>query len=199
MNLWFLVGAGGGAVMLALSILGARRPTISPNEARVFHAVNGLPGWLFPLLWAPMQLGNLIVGLASGLVVALIDRNVLVAAGVVLVTVLKLVTERVVRRKMAPYLAVRQRPGTSEVGAVLRGGDVPSSGPSFPSGHVILAAGVSVVVLPVLPGAWWFVPIALTLLVMFGRMYVGAHNPLDVTAGLGTGLLLGAVVAAFVG
>ena len=30
-------------------------------------------------------------------------------------------------------------------------------------------------------------------------MYVGAHNPLDVTAGLGAGLLLGAVVASFVG
>jgi hypothetical protein len=30
------------------------------------------------------------------------------------------------------------------------------------------------------------------------RVYVGAHNPLDVTAGLGAGLLLGGVVAAFV-
>jgi membrane-associated phospholipid phosphatase len=34
---------------------------------------------------------------------------------------------------------------------------------------------------------------------MGGRVYVGAHNPLDVTAGLGAGLLLGGLVAAFVG
>jgi membrane-associated phospholipid phosphatase len=33
---------------------------------------------------------------------------------------------------------------------------------------------------------------------MLGRQYVGAHNPLDVTAGLGAGLLLGGLVAGFV-
>jgi membrane-associated phospholipid phosphatase len=27
---------------------------------------------------------------------------------------------------------------------------------------------------------------------MLGRVYVGAHNPLDVTAGLGAGLIIGA-------
>ena len=52
---------------------------------------------------------------------------------------------------MADYLAIRQRPGTSQTGAILRGGDVPSSGPSFPSGHVILVAAVGSVVAPVLP------------------------------------------------
>ena len=34
---------------------------------------------------------------------------------------------------------------------------------------------------------------------MVGRVYVGAHNPLDVTAGLGAGLLLGGILAAFNG
>ena len=37
----------------------------------------------------------------------------------------------------------------------------------------------------------------LALLVMFGRVYVGAHNPLDVTAGLGLGLIVGCLVAWF--
>ncbi len=40
-------------------------------------------------------------------------------------------------------------------------------------------------------------PCVLTVLVMVGRVYVGAHNPLDVTAGLGVGLLLGGVLATF--
>ena len=84
-------------------------------------------------------------------------RELDVAAGVIAAMLLKLVTERVVRREMAAYLQVRQRPGTSEPGAVLRGKDVPSKGPSFPSGHVILVAAAACLVAPLLPagGVWW--------------------------------------------
>ena len=196
MNLRWLIVAGVGLLVVALSIFEARRPYISPAESQVFHAVNGLPNWLYPLLWLPMQLGNLVVGTCAGLAVALVDGDLAVAIGAIAAMVLKLVTERIVRKEMADYLAVRQRPGTSQVGALLRG-DVPASGPSFPSGHVILVAAVGCVVTPSLPIEWWWVPGVLTVLVMVGRVYVGAHNPLDVTAGLGAGLLLGGVVATF--
>jgi undecaprenyl-diphosphatase len=197
MNLEWLIVAGVGFIVLGLSIAGARRPVISHAESRVFHAINGLPDWLHPLLWLPMQLGNLVVGTVAGLAVAFVDRDLAVALGVVLAMLLKLVTERVLRKEMAGHLAVRQRPGTSQIDAVLRGSDVPSSGPSFPSGHVILVSGVGCVVTATLPAAWWWVPILATLLVMVGRVYVGAHNPLDVTAGLGAGLLLGGCLAIF--
>jgi undecaprenyl-diphosphatase len=163
----------------------------------VFHALNGLPGWLYWPLWLPMQLGNLVVGTAVGLLVAWAVGDLAMAIGVVVAMWLKLVVERFVRKKMAAHLQVRQRPGTSEVGATLRG-DVPSSGPSFPSGHIILVAAISSVVVPAMPVVWWWVPALLTLLVMFGRVYVGAHNPLDVTAGLGAGLVVGGVLALFV-
>ena len=63
---------------------------------------------------------------------------------------------------------------------------------------MILVAALACVVAPNVPSAWWGTPLLLTLLVMLGRVYVGAHNPLDVTAGLGAGLLLGGVLAAFV-
>jgi undecaprenyl-diphosphatase len=198
MNLSWLAVAGGGLIILLASVAKARMPTIGRGEARVFHAVNGLPNFLFPVLWPVMQLGNLAVGTAAGLVVAIVDRDLAVAVGVVLAMVFKLVTERIVRREMADYLAVRQRPGTSEVDAVIRGDDVPLKGPSFPSGHVILVAAVGTVVSPNLPAAWWWLPAVLMILVMLGRVYVGAHNPLDVTAGLGAGLLLGGILAAFV-
>jgi len=188
-----------GVVVLTGSVVAAGGATIPPAEARVFRAVNGLPNWLFAPLWLPMQLGNLVVGTVAGLLVALLLGEWRLAVAVLVAVVLKLVVERVVRHRMAGHLAVRQRPGTSEPGAVLRGGDVPAVGPSFPSGHVILVAAVTCAVVDLLPGSWGWVVFALPALVMLGRVYVGAHNPLDVTAGLGAGLLVGGVVAVVLG
>jgi undecaprenyl-diphosphatase len=186
--------AASGAAVLGASFAGARLPEIHPREQRVFHAVNGLPGWLYWPLWAPMQLGNLAVGTGVGVALALRWSDWRLGVAVVVAMVLKLVAERLLRRRMAPYLSVRQRPGTSEPGAILRGADVPSSGPSFPSGHVILVAAVATVLGNDVPIAWAWVPYLLVALVMLGRVYVGAHNPLDVTAGLGTGLLVGGLI-----
>jgi undecaprenyl-diphosphatase len=186
-----LVGAG----IVAASVAGAWRPEIPTAERTVFRAINGLPDWLYWPLWAPMQLGNLVVGTLVGLLVALVDRDWELAVAVLLAAVLKLVAERLLRRWMHAHLDVRQRPGTSQPGAVRRGDDVPESGPSFPSGHVVLVAAVGAVVATDLPAESVWIPFALALLVAFGRVYVGAHNPLDVTAGLGLGLVVGALLA----
>jgi membrane-associated phospholipid phosphatase len=198
-NLSWLALAAAGLAVLTASIAGARRPTIPAPEARVFRVVNGWPDGLLPLLWPPMQLGNLVVGTVAGLAAAGAGRDAVAGSGVVLAAALKLVVERIVRRRLAGRLEVRQRPGTSQPGAILRGRDVPAVGPSFPSGHVILVAAIACVVAPGLAPAHRWVPALLTLLVMVGRVYVGAHNPLDVTAGLGAGLALGGVLAALVG
>ena len=115
---WFIV-AGNGLVILLWSTYLARHDVIAPWEQRVFHAVNGLPGWLYRVLWLPMQLGNLVVGAVVGLAVAWWAGDLKVAIGVVAATLLKLVVERVVRKRMAAYLEIRQRPGVSEPGAVL--------------------------------------------------------------------------------
>jgi undecaprenyl-diphosphatase len=183
-----------GLALVGASIAGARHPAIHPVEQRVFHAINGLPGFLFPVLWVPMQLGNLVVGTAVGVVVAWAMGELELVIGVLVAAALKLASERWLRRQMSEYLEVRQRPGTSQTGATLRGDDVPTSGPSFPSGHVVLVAAVGAVVWTGLPATIAWVPWALAVLVAVGRVYVGAHNPLDVTAGLGMGMAVGGLI-----
>lgn len=183
-----------GVVLLGASLAGVRPDRIHPLEQRAFHAINALPDRLFWVLWAPMQLGNLVVGTAVGMGVAIAFGEIAIAIGVVVAAALKLVAERWLRRWLADRLVVRQRPGTSQTGAVLRGDDVPASGPSFPSGHVVLVAAIGAVVWTGLPGELLWLPWALAALVAFGRVYVGAHNPLDVTAGLGLGMVVGAVI-----
>lgn len=199
MRPWWLIVAGIGLIILTTSIVLARRPVIGPAEMRLFGVVNRLPDALYGILWLPMQAGNLVVGTVAGLVVAVLTGDPAVGVGVVLAAALKLVAERIIRREMADQLAIRQRPGTSQPAAILRGRDVPTSGPSFPSGHVILAAAVACAVAAVLDAGWWWASAIIVALVMVGRVYVGAHNPLDVTAGLGAGLTVGGAVAVFVG
>jgi membrane-associated phospholipid phosphatase len=59
---------------------------------------------------------------------------------------------------------------------------------------VILAAAIATVLSSSLDPALVWIPWVCALLVVFGRVYVGAHNPLDVTAGLGAGMLIGGVL-----
>jgi undecaprenyl-diphosphatase len=160
---------------------------VSGIEKSVFHAVNDLPGALYPVLWPFQQLGVLVVGLIVA-VVALVLRKYRLAIAAVLVTVLKLAAERAVKA-----IASRQRPGTSIGGRVHLRGDVHAAGESFVSGHAVLIAALAGIVTPYLPGRWKVVPWVLVGAVMITRVYVGAHNPLDVVGGAALGIALGGV------
>ena len=97
----------------------------------------------------------------------------------------KLGSERVVKAMVS-----RQRPATSIGSDIHRRGIVSIHGESFVSGHAVLVAAMAGLVAPYLSGRWRVVPWALVGFVMVGRVYVGAHNPLDVICGTGLGLVI---------
>ena len=159
---------------------------VGPIERAAFHAVNGLPEGLYQPMLAFQYLGVLGMPLivAAG---ALALRRWRLAAALVLVVPCKLVLERV-----AKLLVHRQRPGTTVPDAILRG--VPHGGLSFTSGHAIITFAIAGLLVLVLPRRWGVVALVLAACNAVARVYLGAHNPLDVVGGAAIGLAIAAVL-----
>jgi membrane-associated phospholipid phosphatase len=157
---------------------------VGPVERAVFDAVNRLPDWLY----GPMLLFQYLGVLAMPLVVAvgaLAWRRWRLAGALVLVVPLKLALERV-----AKLLVERERPGTTVPDAILRG--VPSAGLSFTSGHAIITFAIAGLLVLVLPRRWGILAFVLATCNAVARVYLGAHNPLDVVGGAAIGLAIAA-------
>jgi undecaprenyl-diphosphatase len=177
-----------GAIVLAAGMILVRDGDVSRFERSVFRKINDLPGALYPVLWPFQQLGSLFMGAVVAVIATLLRRYRLAIAAI-LVTLAKLATERSVK-----VIVSRSRPGTSIGPDVHMRGAVHAIGEAFVSGHGVLAAGLAGVITPYLPGAWKVAPWVVVLLVMFTRVYVGAHNPLDVVCGVALGLVIAGVV-----
>ncbi len=197
---WIIVGVVAAAIAVLAGIIAA--PGEVPGwEQSIFHAINDLPDWLESPMWVFQLAGLLLVPLAVAVVAAAFKQWWLAIALVVFIP-LKLFVEKGIVKQ----LVERERPGTTICGydatdatvfdpdcANFRG-DVPLDGLSFVSGHAIIAWGVAALLWVVLPQRWRWVPVGIAMLNAIARVYLGAHNPLDVVGGGAIGAAIAAVL-----
>lgn len=182
-----LARAAVGLAVLALCMLVVRNGDVGPAEVSVFEAINGLPDWLRAPMWVIQVFGSLpFVALAA--VVALVLGRRRLALAIAAAIPLKLAIEWWVVKE----LIERERPSFTVPGAVIR--DTNTSPLGFPSGHAILAFALAGLLAPYLGRRGRFVVYSLAMLNAVARVYLGAHNPLDVVAGAAVGLAIAAAL-----
>jgi len=180
-----------GITVLALGALAANRGRVGTLEKDIFRVVNDLPDGVSFLLKTIMQAGAfpaIIVATA----VALLARRPRMARDLAISGVGAWLGAIAVKRIVA-----EGRPADLLHDVVLRG--APAHGFGFPSGHVAVAAALATAAGPHLPRAARRAAWVLVALVAVGRMYVGAHLPIDVIGGAALGWALGALVHLLLG
>ncbi|MGZ5301798.1 MAG: phosphatase PAP2 family protein [Actinomycetota bacterium] len=177
---------GIAAAVLALSTVAAKT-ALTDTEVTVFRAINDLPQQLHTVVWPVMQYGTFITIPVLAAVALVVRRFRLAAAmllagvGVYLLAIaIKSFVERGRPAALLPGVEGREVFGEGSLG--------------YPSGHAAVAAALTVVVAAHLSRRWAIGALLLGFAVLFGRMYVGAHLPLDVVGGAALGAVAGSLV-----
>jgi membrane-associated phospholipid phosphatase len=178
-------------VVFTIAAAAASSGLVAGEEA-LFVVVNSLPDELYAVIWPFMQYGVFLT-IPLLIVIALIVRRIhlaaaMGAAGVGVYLVAKIVKE----------IVQRGRP-EALIGGIEARETFAADSLGFPSGHVAVAAALTVVLTPYLRGRWRIVPPALAVIVAIGRMYVGAHTPLDLVGGAALGVSAGCAANLLIG
>ena len=161
-------------------------------ERGLFNAVNGLPDALEWVIWPFMQYGVFLTIPVLTLIAVIMRRfrlaTAMAAAGVGVYYLAKAVKEVVQRGRPEALIDGVNGRETFADGSL-----------GYPSGHAAVAGALTVVVTPYLRGRWRWLPVSLLVIVMFGRMFVAAHVPLDLIGGAAFGVAAGALANLIVG
>ena len=177
--------AAAGVAMVLVSLQEARKPDVSDYELRAFRIANDAPDALRTPVRTIMQAGTFVTVPAVAAVAALTGRRRLaveLATGGTLAWL---------GAKALKRLGGRRRPGSILPGVRLResiGGDL-----GWVSGHTAVATTLAAIAWPHVPRPARPVLVAVVTTTAFGRMYVGAHLPLDLVGGAGLGLVVSAL------
>lgn len=178
------VAVVGGATLLAGSwVVVAAAERVPDWEARTFEAVNDLPGFLWPLVWPPMQLGSFVGSLAVVGATAMVSRNTRLTLACLAGSQVAFWTAKSIK-----HLARRGRPEALLQHVELR---EQATGLGYISGHAAVAFALGAAIGPSLPPRWQPAVWVAGVTVGLARIYAGAHLPLDVLGGAGFGLLCG--------
>jgi undecaprenyl-diphosphatase len=178
-------GAAGVAMVLA-SLEEARKADVPLCEQRAFRIANDAPDAIRIPVRAVMQAGTFITVPIVALVAAATGRRSLAVdlagAGTLAwfgAKALKPLAGRGRPESLLPDVHVRERIA----------GDL-----GWVSGHAAVATTLAATAWPVLPRSARPAVVAVVATTAFGRMYVGAHLPLDLVGGAGLGLILSTVM-----
>jgi len=152
-------------------------------EVQVFIALNGLPDPLWPVVWAPVQVGSL-----GGSLLAVVGTGIATRSVPLTLATLLASQGAYWGAKVVKHLAARARP--VDVLARVRVRER-ATGLGYVSGHAAVASALAVVLVAETTGVWRVVPLVVAATVGIGRVYAGVHLPLDVVGGIGLGILAG--------
>jgi len=174
----------GGLTLFESSRIMAMHEGITPFEERVFRTANGAPDSIRAPVRAVMQAGTFVtVPIVAAVAFLTGRRRLAVALGLA-------GTAAWFLAKAAKPMAGRARPGELLEGVTTREkieGDL-----GWVSGHTAVATTLALTASPWVPAATRPALAAVVATTGFGRMYVGAHLPLDLVGGAGLGMLLAA-------
>ena len=177
--------------MLALCVALASGP-LTDVEETLFRKANGLPEGLFPLIWPLMQYGTFVTIPLLSLVAFAFRRwrlgVAMLVAGVGVYLVAKVIKEIVSRGRPGGLLDDVNSHESFAAGSL-----------GFPSGHAAVSAALTAVAFAFLPRRVALFALVVAVVVMFGRMYVGAHLPLDLVGGAALGAIAGSLANLLVG
>lgn len=182
--------AGALAVLVIGSVVVADQRYVL-GEGRVTRAVNDWPAAIGGPLELTQPLGTLGAGLILTAVVAVVTLRPRATLAVLAASFAAWRLDNVLKD-----LLERPRPAGVLHDVTVR--DEAATGFGYPSGHTTVAFALAAVLHPLLPSAWRWLPWLLAGAVGVGRVYVGAHFPMDVVGGAALGVVIGGVAGLLV-